>query len=299
MQKHTTVMPEESIAAMNLEPRDVAIDATVGQGGHSLRIVESVGKGGTLLAVDADEESLAEAKRVLGGVEAQCIFVHGNFRNLKEHAARAGVTTADAIIFDLGWHAGQLQSGRGFSFSEDAPLLMTLSAHPEPYQVTAADIIGNWNEDDLATLFRELGGERFSGRIARAIVEERRAAPIVTSKQLAEIISNAVPGFARRGRIHPATRVFQALRMRVNQELDALAEGLRAALELLAPGGRLVVITFHSLEDRIVKNFFKAAATAGKGIIVTKKPIVPTRAEQKANPRSRSAKLRVFETHAA
>lgn len=297
MKEHTSVLLEESVAALNLGANDVAIDATVGQGGHTKKIAEIVGSRGTVLALDADESSLARAEEKLQGTPSHLIFLHGNFKSIKEHAKRAGLSFADAIIFDLGWHSGQLDSGRGFSFREDAPLLMTLAQKPEAYQVTAKDIIGNWEEDDLTTLFREMGGERFAGRIARTIVEERQKHAITNSLQLAEIIKNAVPASFRNRRIHPATKVFQALRIAVNDELESLKSGIQGALELLAPEGRLAIITFHSLEDRIVKNAFKEASESGIGTIITKKPIVPSRAEQKANARSRSAKLRIFQKH--
>ena len=297
MEPHTTVLLKESVDGLNLSARDVAIDATVGQGGHALLMARAVGQNGTVVALDADETSLAQAQETLKDAQAHFIFIHGNFRTIKEHAARAGVTSADAILFDLGWHQGQMLSGRGFSFREDAPLLMTLNAKTEPYQVTAADIIGNWEEDDLVTLFREYGGERFAGRIARTIVEERVKSPIKTSKQLADIITSAVPASFRRARIHPATKVFQAVRIAVNNELESLKDGLTSAIELLAPEGRVAVITFHSLEDKIVKEAFKQAAADGQGTIITKKPITPGRAEQVANRRSRSAKLRIFQKH--
>lgn len=295
MEHHISVLLQESIDALKLEPRDVAIDATVGQGGHAKLIAQAIGKQGTILALDADESSLAEAKENLKDAEAHLIFMNGNFKNIAEHAARAGITSADAIIFDLGWHQGQLQSGRGFSFKEDAPLLMTLSTSPEPYQMTAADIIADWNEDDLSELFRNYGGERFSGRIARVIVESRKKTPITTASQLADVIVSAVPGRFKQGRIHPATRVFQALRIAVNDEFGSLKAGLDAAIKLLAPDGRLAVISFHSLEDKIVKDTLRAAEDADLGIRITKKPIAPSRAEQKSNPRARSAKLRIFQ----
>lgn len=298
MQQHTTVLLKESIDALNLEPRDVAIDATVGQGGHTKEIVKRVGPQGTVLALDADQSSLERAQEVLAGAAAHLIFMHGNFKHIRAHAARAGITTADAILFDLGWHSGQLESGRGFSFREDAPLLMTLSHTPEAYQVTAQDIIGNWTEDELTTLFRELGDERFAGRIARVIVETRKKTPITVASQLAEIVRAAVPARFRNGRIHPATKVFQALRIAVNDELESLRVGLAEALALLAPGGRLAVISFHSLEDRVVKETLKSAARDGLGTIITKKPITPSRSEAVGNPRARSAKLRIFEKHA-
>jgi 16S rRNA (cytosine1402-N4)-methyltransferase len=298
MDVHTSVLLKESVDGLNLAQSDVVVDATAGQGGHSLMIAREVGQDGTVVAVDADETSLAKAKEVLKDAPAHIVLVKGNFRNLKHLVNQAGVTSADAIIFDLGWHQGQLMSGRGFSFREDAPLMMTLDAKPEAYQITAADIIAGWDEEELAELFRNLGGERFSGRIARVIVETRRKEKITNSKQLAEIITSAVPGKFKNGRIHPATKVFQALRIAVNDELEALKEGLKAALELLAPEGRLAVISFHSLEDKIVKETLRAAEEEGVGKRITKKPIVPGRAEQKDNPRARSAKLRIFEKHA-
>lgn len=296
MKEHTSVLLEESISALQLTERDVAIDATVGQGGHTEKIAALVGQSGTVLALDADETSLARAKERLTNASAHLIFVHGNFRHLQSLAAQAGITSADGILFDLGWHAGQLESGRGFSFNEDAPLLMTLTAQPEAYQVTARDIIGNWDEDDLVTLFRE-NGERFAGRIARTIVETRERTPIMSSKQLADVVVSAVPKSWQKRRTHAATKVFQALRIAVNDEFGALSDGLAQALTLLAPQGRLAVITFHSSEDKIVKDAFKKAAAHGEGTVITKKPIIPTRAEIVKNPRARSAKLRIFEKH--
>lgn len=297
MQEHTTVLLDESVAALNLTPRSVVVDATVGQGGHTAKILEQVGDLGTVLALDADSTSLARAREVLGE-RARIIYVHGNFRNIAEHAARAGITSADAVLFDLGWHSGQIESGRGFSFNEDAPLIMTLNPDAAAYSTTAADIIRTWPELELMALFKDLGGEQFSGRIARVIVETRAKTPITTSKELAHVVVSAVPAKFKKGRIHPATRVFQALRMQVNDELGALKEGLDGAYELLAPTGRLVVISFHSLEDRMVKNWMRDKGKLGDGTVITKKPIVPTRSEQLANPRSRSAKLRIFEKHA-
>ncbi len=295
MESHITVLKDESIAGLMLEPRDVVIDATTGQGGHAAVLAHAVGKGGTLVCLDADETSLAKAREVVGTTDAQVLYVHGNFRAIKSHAEHAGITSVDAVLFDLGWHQGQLMSGRGFSFNEDAPLLMTLSAKPEGYQLTAADIIAGWDEEELRDLFKEYGGEKFSGRIARTIVESRRSKPITTARQLADVIVSAVPAKFKKGKIHPATRVFQALRIAVNDEIGALKDGLAGAIELLAPKGRLAVITFHSLEDKVVKDALREAERSGVGFRVNKKVIVPSRSEQVSNPRARSAKLRIFE----
>lgn len=282
-------MQDETVSGLHLKAGDTAVDATVGQGGHAAEIARVIGRSGTLVMIDADTASLDAARDRLSDASAHLIFLAGNFRNLKTLAAEAGITEAEGIVFDLGWHAGQLAGGKGLSFTADEPLDMRLGSGAAR---TAADIIGNWEEDDLATLFREYGEERFAGRIARAIVKARKERAIATAAELGEIVSVAVP---RRGRTHPATRVFQALRIAVNDELAALTEGLDAALDLLAPGGRVAVISFHSLEDRIVKHAFRAAENAGRGIRVTKKPLTPSRREAGENPRARSAKLRIFE----
>lgn len=296
MDAHTTVLLEESVDALALTPRSVVVDATVGQGGHTIQLLKKIGDHGTVLALDADTTSLAKAREVVGE-RANVIYVHGNFRHLKDHAARAGITSADGVLFDLGWHSGQLLSGRGFSFTEDAPLVMTLDPEAGAYSTTAADIVATWPEVELALMFKTLGEERFPGRIARAIVETRKSHPIRTARELADLIVSAVPAKFKNGRVHPATRVFQALRMQVNDELGALTDGLNSALELLAPKGRLAVISFHSIEDRVVKNWMRERGKDGSGVVITKKPIVPSREEQQINPRSRSAKLRIFEKH--
>jgi 16S rRNA (cytosine1402-N4)-methyltransferase len=293
--KHQTVLLEETVDGLNLKKADTAIDATVGLGGHAEELIKAVGERGTVLMIDADETSLIATRErlALALAHANLIYLRGNFRNLEVLAREAGIAEAHGIVFDLGWHAGQLAAGRGLSFKADEPLVMTLGSGEGT--VTARDIIADWDEDDLATLFRTYGEERFAGRIARTIVERRNIKPIETSLDLASIITSAVPGFARHGRLHPATRTFQALRIAVNDELEALKEGLAAAIDLLAPAGRVAVISFHSLEDRIVKQAFRAAEDADLGARITKKPLVPSRAERVANLRARSAKLRIFE----
>ncbi|OGG44277.1 16S rRNA (cytosine(1402)-N(4))-methyltransferase [Candidatus Kaiserbacteria bacterium RIFCSPHIGHO2_01_FULL_48_10] len=291
-QKHTSVLLNETVTGLSLKKGTTVVDATVGTGGHAEKIAESIGEKGTVLAIDADSASLERSQKRLTDSPAKIIFVQGNFRNLKKIAHEAGIESAEGIVFDLGWHAEQLASGKGLSFNADEPLLMTLSL---PAGITAKDIIANWEEEDIATLLREYGEERFAGRIARVIVESRRRHSIETSKQLADVVSSAVPTFYRRGRIHPATRTFQALRIAVNDELNALTEGLADALSLLSSGGRIAVISFHSLEDRIVKQIFRKAEDEHRGRRITKKPIVPTSEERAKNPRARSAKLRIFE----
>ncbi len=291
---HKTVLLNETVNGLALKRGGTAIDATTGAGGHACAIASKLGKKGTLLVIDVDETALSDTKQRLAEADTKVLYVRGNFRDLKKIANEAGVTSADGIVFDLGWRAEQLTSGKGLSFSADEPLIMNLGDSASGL-LTAKDIIADWDEDEIAQMIREYGEERFSGRIARAIVEARRKKDIATARALAEIIAASVPSFYRRGRIHPATRTFQALRIAVNDELETLKAGLSDALDLLVEGGRVAVISFHSLEDRIVKHAFREAEDAGVGYRVTKKPIVPNLKERGDNPRARSAKLRIFE----
>jgi 16S rRNA (cytosine1402-N4)-methyltransferase len=220
-------------------------------------------------------------------------LVHDNFRNLGRILDDLGVSCLDRALFDLGWNAFQLSSGRGFSFRADEPLLMTYG-EPEEGK-TAADLVNSLPEDELADLIYTYGEERFSRGIARSIVETRKRSRILTTGALAEAVERGTPAWYQNRRLHPATKTFQALRIATNDELGALRDGLAAALERLTQGGRIAVITFHSIEDRIVKSAMKDAAYAGQGSVVTRKPLVPSSEELLANPRARSAKLRVFE----
>lgn len=290
---HETVLLQETVDALSLEKGDTAIDATLGVGGHAELIAQKIGSTGTLVAIDADPLSIAIAKERLKNAEPAILYIKGNFRNIKALAEEVHVTSAKGIAFDLGWHSEQLHSGRGLSFNAEEPLLMTLTGGHEG--LTASDIIRDWDESEIQRIIREYGEERFSGRIARVIVEERKKKPIENASELARIIASAVPSFYRNGRIHPATRTFQALRIAVNDELESLKKGLSEAMELLVPGGRIAVISFHSLEDRIVKHAFHDAEKSGSGRRITKKPLIPSDSEVKNNPRARSAKLRIFE----
>lgn len=290
---HTTVLLLEAVAALRVTTGDTVVDATIGGAGHFSALLGALGSSGTLVGIDADEEALARARAASEGSAVRTELVHDNFRNLEHILDARGVSTIDAALFDLGWSSYHLSSGRGFSFRVDEPLVMTYGA-PIAGK-TAADLVNGASEDGLADLMLSLGEERFARAIARGIVAAREEAPITTTARLAEVISNSVPGWYRARRIHPATKTFQALRIAVNDELGALRDGLSGALRRLSPGGRVAVITFHSLEDRIVKSMFRDAAYEGQGIVVTKKPIVPSAAELTANPRARSAKLRVYE----
>ncbi|HEX5688694.1 MAG TPA: 16S rRNA (cytosine(1402)-N(4))-methyltransferase RsmH [Roseiflexaceae bacterium] len=295
--RHVSVLLAEVIAG--LEPRAGGhfLDGTVGGGGHAAAILDVSGPDGRLLGIDADPAALAAAERRLARFGARAQLVHGNFGEMQRLARSAGIERFDGILLDLGVSSHQLDTPeRGFSFLADAPLDMRLDSTAEE---TAADLVNELPESELADLIYQYGEERGSRRIARAIVEARRKSRVETTLALAAIVERALGG--RHGKIHPATRTFQALRIATNRELERLEAALPQAVELLAPGGRLAIIAFHSLEDRIVKQFFRAESGYGGADgptrlrIITKKPIEATQDEIRTNPRARSAKLRVAE----
>lgn len=290
--KHETVLLHEAVEALAIRPDSTIVDATFGAGGHAAEIVAKLGPSGHYIGIDTDKTALRHKLSQLNNVT----LVHGNFRalttligTLNEHME------VNAILADLGWRMEQFSgNGRGFSFRHDEPLLMTLG-DPEDYPFTARDIVNEWDEHVLADIIFGYGEERFARRIAKKIVEARIETPIETSKQLSDLIVSAYPAVARHGRTHVATKTFQALRIAVNEELTAIEDLIEQGITLLAPQGRLAIITFHSIEDRVVKHAFKAAKEADRGIVVTKKPITPSSEELETNPRARSAKLRIFE----
>ncbi len=285
---HIPVLLEETIEALAVRSGGRYIDCTVGAGGHALAILECSAPGGQLLGIDADAEAIAAARARLEAYKGSILLINDNFINLRAIATEYDLLPVHGILFDLGLSSLQLKgSGRGFSFQGDEPLDMRLSPDQE---VTAADIVNTSPEAELAQLLRTLGEERYSRRIARYIVQER---PIKTTLELVGAIERAVG--SRRGRIHPATRTFQALRIAVNHELEHLESALEQATSLLGLGGRLVVISYHSLEDRIVKRFMQQEAKKACLRLVHKKVITPSLAEVHFNPRSRSAKLRAAE----
>ncbi len=290
--RHRSVLLHEAIEQLNIQPTDIVVDATLGAAGHARAIAERLGKKGMLIGFDLDTDALARSRKRLVHVKPVVHLVRANFRHLGGELAKLGITHLTKVLFDLGWSSYQLDSGRGFSFRSGEPLLMTYSK--EEGGLTAAKIVNEWEEGSIADVIFGWGEERYARRIAKAIVAAREREPIRTSVELAETVMAAVPPKYRRGRIHPATRTFQALRIAVNDELGALKEGLAAAWEILGPRGRIAVITFHSIEDRIVKRLFAEWGRSGAGKRLTKKPIVPSAFEIAENPRSRSAKLRVI-----
>lgn len=295
MSKHIPVLLKQAVEGLDLQKGDVFLDATLGGGGHSEEVFRRFGADVTLAGIDADQTAVEVATSRLELLGAKTKYAVLNFRNIEKVKDLLGLPKVSKILFDLGWNSMQFEEGgRGFSFQKDEPLYMTLQSDPESATFTAYDVVNNWEEQNIADVIFGYGEEKFSRKIAKAIVASRASGPIKTSSALAEIIKNAVPLFYRFGRLHPATKTFQAIRIAVNDELNTLSEGLSKAFEILEPSGRIVVISFHSLEDRIVKNFFKKLDEEGRGQILTKKPITADDQEVEQNPRSRSAKLRII-----
>lgn len=306
--QHRSVLLAETIQQLNLKPSGIYVDGTIGGAGHSGEIVRHLNESGMLIGIDQDQKAIKVAYERLQGVKPQVKLFRRNFIHLREILNELGVKKVDGILFDLGVSSPQLDEGeRGFSYRNDAPLDMRMD-QSQPF--SAAHLVNTAEAEELAEIFWKYAEERWGKRIAQFIVDYRREKSIETTGQLAEIIKNAIPAAARRSGPHPARRVFQALRIAVNNELGVLEEVLGLATAVLNPGGRLAVISFHSLEDRLVKQFFVEQA---KGCIcpknlpvcqcgrvpalkiINKKPIVASEAELKDNSRSRSAKLRVAE----
>ena len=273
--------------ALEPKPGETVLDATIDGGGHAIPIVKKIYPKGILVGIDQDVELLERLKS-----EKNIILLNGNFRDLDKLFEKEKIKSINKALFDLGISSWHLESsGRGFSFQKNEPLDMRYSPESE----TAANLINKFSEKELTDILKKYGEERFAGSIVRKICETRKKNPIKTTFELIEIISQAVPDWYKRRRLHFATKTFQALRIAVNDELESLKEGMDKAWRFLEPGGRIAVISFHSLEDRIVKNFFREKALAGEGRILTKKPILPSREELRVNPRARSAKLRAGE----
>lgn len=296
MNEHIPVLLKETINELHLEVGDTVIDGTINTGGHSLVISSHIGSRGHLIGIDRDQDALAIAKTRLSQVLPKVTLLEGNYRDMDKLCASVGVTAVDAVLLDIGLSNRQLfNSERGFSFLRDEPLLMTFNARPGEGELTAVEIINEWDEENIADIIFGYGEDKAARRIARAIVEARIKQPITSTLQLARIIEDVTPIWKRKKKIHPATQTFQALRMTVNDELGALREGIEKAVTLLNPGGRFAIITFHSGEDRIVKHTFKQLADDGVVETLTKKPIVPSDEENNENPKARSSKLRVIE----
>jgi 16S rRNA (cytosine1402-N4)-methyltransferase len=292
--QHITVLQTEAVEALALHPASVVVDATLGAGGHTREILQCLGKTAVYVGIDADKAAVDTAKAEQKS-KATMHLVQGNFGDLDAILDELGINSVDAVLADLGWRTDQfIEKGRGFSFTDEIGLEMTYG-EASNYSFTAKDIVNEWAEADIANVLYGYGEEQYSRRIAKAIVAERAKAPIETAAALATIISAAVPAGYRRGRIHPATKSFQGLRIAVNDEFGVLETFIASVFARLRSRGRLAIITFHSLEDRIVKLAFRAYTQDQKGVLVQKKPVTPTKEELQKNPRSRSAKLRIIE----
>lgn len=308
---HLPVLLNECLDGLNLKPTGVYLDCTLGGAGHSSEILQRLGEGGLLVGIDRDAEAIEAATARLSAVPSSARFqvLRGNFHDAPALLREAGVGSLDGVLIDLGVSSHQLDiRERGFSYHDDAQLDMRMD---QSQALSAREVVNGWSEDELNRVLRDYGEEKWARQIARVICDRRKAAPIETTSQLVEIIDAAIPKKFRQGDgSHPARRTFQALRIAVNDELDPLEPALRALARLLNPGGRLCVITFHSLEDRIVKNTFRSLAdpcTCPKSFpvcvcgkkptvkLVTRKPITASEAELAQNPRSRSASLRIVE----
>ena len=305
--KHYSVLLQECIDALDIKPDGIYIDGTLGMGGHSEQIAQRLTTG-RLIAIDRDERAIHRAGERLAPYMDRITLVHGNFRDLPQILNNLGIEKTDGMLFDLGVSSPQLdETERGFSYMADAPLDMRMD---ESEGLTAWFVVNKWPEEKLKRILWDFGEERYAPRIAAAIAQRRESAPIDTTLELVDIIKSAMPAAALREKQHPAKRSFQAIRIAVNDELEAVSELMENAAAYLAPGGRLAVISFHSLEDRSVKNAITSrehGCTCPRefpvctcGFVqtlksVTRKPILPSEAELAENPRSRSAKLRVAE----
>jgi 16S rRNA (cytosine1402-N4)-methyltransferase len=308
MFQHKTVLLEEAVQGLNINPDGIYVDCTLGGAGHSFEIVSRLSNKGHLIAFDQDETAIQYAKEKLAPYQDRVTIIQSNFRYLKEKLLELGISKVDGILFDLGVSSPQLDTPeRGFSYHHDAPLDMRMN---QQQSLSAYLVVNEWPYEKLVNIFFRYGEEKFSKQIARKIEAAREKGPINTTGKLVDIIKEAIPAPARRTGGHPAKRVFQAIRIAVNDELKVFEEAIEQAIELLKPKGRVCVITFHSLEDRICKAAFKKAAETAHlppNIpvipdeykpdirIITKKPIVPSIKEIEENPRARSAKLRIAE----
>jgi 16S rRNA (cytosine1402-N4)-methyltransferase len=306
--EHRTVLLDRTIEYLKVVPDGVYVDCTLGGGGHSLEILKRLGERGRLIGIDRDQNAIKAAGERLASFSDKAVLVHGNFKDIRRIVHGIGITAVDGVVMDLGVSSHQLdRRERGFSYMQDAPLDMRMDRQQS---LTAMEVVNTYSEADLARVISGYGEERWARRIAAFIVREREKALIKTTGQLVDIIKAAIPASARRKGPHPAKRTFQALRIEVNDELGILERAVKDGVDLLKSGGRICVITFHSLEDRKIKNIFRElenpctcppkapACVCGKKPVirvVTRKPVVPDKEEIQQNPRARSAGLRVAE----
>ncbi len=293
---HIPVLRDESIDGLFIKKGDIIIDGTLGGGGHTFEMIKRFGSSIKIIGLDLDIDAEDRTKKLIGSASSDFIFQNAGFQDIDKVLKNLNIEKVDGILLDLGISSFQLEvAGRGFSFLKDEPLLMTMKKDPTEEDLTARDIVNIWGEESIADIIYGFGEERYSRKIAKKIVEARKEKEIETTFDLVKIIDEAVGRNYKGLRIHPATRTFQALRIATNSELSNLEEVLEKGFECLKIGGHMSVITFHSLEDRIVKRAFVALREKGLSRNINKKPIIPNEEELKSNPRSRSAKLRLIE----
>lgn len=293
--QHKTVLLHEAIDGLDVQPGDIFVDGTLGGGGHTEEVVKRFGDTVSVIGIDMDKEAIERTKVRLASLKHNIEYAEGSFRNIDSILENLKIAKVDKILLDIGLSSNQFEdSGRGFSFQKNEPLIMSFKKDLNETDLTAREIVNDWDEENIKAILEGYGEEQFAWKIAKTIVARRELKPIETTEELVEIIKSATPKFYHTRRIHPATKTFQALRITVNDEIQSLKDGISKGFESLNKGGRLAVISFHSLEDRVVKQFFKTLDTEGVVKIITKKPTIPTEEEISINPRSRSAKLRII-----
>ena len=306
--EHVSVLLHETVDGLNVRPDGIYVDATLGGGGHAFEVCSRLNDKGRFIGIDQDADAIKAAGERLAGFGEKVTIIRSNYRDMKPQLQSIGVDRVDGIVIDLGVSSYQLDTAeRGFSYRVDAPLDMRMD---QRQKMTAKDIVNDYSEAELYRVIRDYGEDRFAKNIAKHIVAERGKGPVETTEQLNEIIRHAIPMKIRKAAGHPSKRTFQAIRIELNHELDVLKDSLDDMIDMLNPGGRICIITFHSLEDRIVKSSFRknenpcicpshfpvcVCGRTSKGKVVTRKPILPSKEEMESNSRSKSAKLRIFE----
>ena len=306
--EHVSVLLHETVDGLNVKPDGIYVDATLGGGGHAFEVCSRLNDKGRFIGIDQDADAIEAARKRLAGFGEKVTIIRSNYRDMRPQLQKIGVDKVDGIVVDLGVSSYQLDTAeRGFSYRVDAPLDMRMD---QRQKTTARDIVNSYSEEELYRVIRDYGEDRFAKNIAKHIVAEREKGPVETTEQLNEIIRHAIPMKIRKTSGHPSKRTFQAIRIELNHELDVLKDSLEDMIDMLNPGGRICIITFHSLEDRIVKSLFRKSENpctcpghfpvcvcgkTSKGRVVTRKPILPSMEEMESNSRSKSAKLRIFE----
>jgi 16S rRNA (cytosine1402-N4)-methyltransferase len=293
---HKTVLLHETIDGLDIKNGDIFVDGTLGGGGHFEEVAKRFGDSVVMIGIDLDPDAIIRTKERLSTYSLKAHYVQNSFRNIISVLDSLNIPNVDKVLLDIGLSSNQFEdSGRGFSFQKDEPLLMSFKKDLKDEDLTAREIVNTWDLENIVAILKGYGEEQFAWKIAKAIVARREEKPIRTTTDLVEIIKLATPKWYHTRRIHPATKTFQALRITVNDEIESLKQVLRDGFERLSPKGRMAVISFHSIEDRAIKQFFRDKEDRGEAVRVNKKPILPTDEEIKENPRSRSSKLRIIE----